>query len=221
MDLFRRFNTKHNFIEQPMFPLECGKPNQELPYESGACIILGTHPCWEEDLAGALSKYPDAKICGVNEAPKLMKCDHLATCHGDKIDKFVKLHEERYPDSPRPMIHLRDNMTCKQSEHIDHIKWPVRTMAGSGPFAAAAMVMMGYDPVIMCGCPMDGGGGYAFDDTHKSTRYDPRIGYESGEHNMIRSWHRCMKLFKEQFPDMAANIRSMSGVTKEIFGGMQ
>ena len=93
-------------------------------------------------------------------------------------------------------------------------------MAGSAPFAAAAMVMLGYDIVIFCGCPMTGGGGYAFEDTHKSTRDDPRIGFENEQHRMIKAWHRCMRLFKEQFPDMAARIRSMSGVTQEIFGGL-
>jgi hypothetical protein len=93
-------------------------------------------------------------------------------------------------------------------------------MAGSAPFAAAAMVMLGYDIVIMCGCPMTGGGGYAFEDTHKTTRNDPRIGFENEKHRMIKGWHRCMRLFQEQFPEQAARIRSMSGTTQLIFGGL-
>lgn len=219
MDLFGSFNSGLNIINVSADALEAGEAMPRADKRSGVCVVLGTHPCWEKDLNEALRVYPDLEICGVNEAVRLMACDHLATCHGDKIGQFIALHKRFCGDHPVPLIHFRDNDIKPESLEYPHHSWPVRTMAGSAPFAAAAMVMMGYDKVIFCGCPMDGGGGYAFKDTHKSTRNDPRIGFEKG-HNMIRSWHRCMRLFKDQFPDMAAKICSMSGTTKEIFGGL-
>nr|DAU13498.1 MAG TPA: Alpha-2,3-sialyltransferase [Caudoviricetes sp.] len=220
MDLWTRFNTNQNFIEQPLFAQEFGKPTPPAKKRDGVCIVLGTHPDWYEEIDAALRRYPDADICGVNEAARLLSCDHLATCHGERIDQFIELHRQYHPRKPMPLIHLRDNMQAPKSLDVQHHLWPVRTMAGSAPFAAAAMVMLGYELVIFCGCPMTGGGGYAFDDTHGSTRDDPRIGFEGPQHGMIKSWHRYMRKFKDEQPEMAAKIRSMSGATKEIFGGL-
>lgn len=217
MDLWTRFNTNHNFIEQPLFALEFGQPTPPAEKRSGACLIVGTHPCWQDDVEAALEVFPDAEICGVNEAGRLLPLDHLATCHGDRIEMFMAHCEGQ---AYRPLVHFRDNDIKPDNLPYEHHEWPVRTMAGSAPFAAAAMVMLGYDIVIFCGCPMDGGGGYAFDETHKTTRDDPRIGFENSNHRMIKGWHRCMRLFKEQFPEMAARIRSMSGTTQLIFGGL-
>lgn len=214
MDLFNSFNSGLNTIDVSADALEIGEATPPAEKRSGVCIVLGTHPCWLNDVNKVLKDYPDADICGVNEAPRLMVCDHLATCHGEKIDLYLE-HCEGYT----PLVHLRDNDVKPETIDVPHHIWPVRTMAGSAPFAAAAMVMLGYDKVIFCGCPMDGGGGYAFEDTHKSTRYDPRIGFEK-DHRMIKTWHRCMRLFKEQFPEMSAKICSMSGTTQQIFGGL-
>lgn len=215
MDLFNGFNASDNFLDPPAEALQVGEAIPPAEKRRGVCLVVGTHPCWLDDVKAATKLYPDAEICGVNEAPRLLRVDHLATCHGDKIDEFLALC-----DGYTPLLHLRDNDVKPDEIAVPHHIWPVRTMAGSAPFAAAAMVMLGYDLVIMCGCPMTGGGGYAFDDTHKSTRADPRIGFESEKHRMIKGWHRCMRLFKEQFPEQAARMRSMSGTTQLIFGGL-
>jgi hypothetical protein len=215
MDLFARFNSNQNFIEQKEFAFEFGEATPPARKRSGVCVVLGTHPCWKEDLDKVLAKYPKVDICGVNEAGRLYKLDHLATCHGDKLEFFLSLCEH---NDVAPIVHFRDN-SLKPNNPNWH-SWPVRIMAGSGPFAAATMVMLGYDKVIMCGCPISGGGGYAFTDTHKSTRDDPRIGFEKSNHNMIKSWHNAMRKFKEECPEMAIKICSMSGVTQEIFGDL-
>ncbi|MGB0817413.1 MAG: hypothetical protein ACPGQQ_00810 [Candidatus Puniceispirillaceae bacterium] len=217
MDFFNGFNASQNYLDVPPEALEFGDPTPPAEKRSGACLVIGTHPCWADDVSKALEQYPDADLCGVNEAGRLTELDHLATCHGEKIDQFMAHCEGQIN---LPLVHFRDNDVKPDSLPYAHHSWPVRTMAGSAPFAAAAMVMLGYDIVIFCGCPMDGGGGYAFKDTHKSTRDDPRIGFEDGKHRMIKSWHRCMRLFKEKYPEQAARIRSMSGVTQEIFGGL-
>lgn len=214
MSLINRFNSNHNFIEQPIHPFEIGGCTPPVKKKSGVCLIVGTHPCYKEDMDAALAIYPDADICGVNEAAALVKCDHLATCHGEKAAHFLRVRK----DKKRPTLHIRDNEHPK--EKIKYHAWSIQTMAGSATFACVAMLLTGYDKVIMCGCPMDGGGGYALKDTHKGDRYDPRIGYSDGASQMIRGWHNAMRKFKGEHPDMAARICSMSGKTKEVFGGL-
>jgi hypothetical protein len=218
--MFETFNAGFNAIDIPPDALEFGDPDPPAEKRAGACLIVGTHPCWSDDVDAALAQYPDAAICGVNEAGRLLPCEHLATCHGDKIESFVAMHKKTWPQYDVPLLHFRDNDIKPDQIKYHHHVWPVRTMAGSAPFAAAAMVMLGYEIVIFCGCPMTGGGGYAFEDTHKTTRNDPRIGFENEQHRMVKSWHRCMRLFQEQFPEMAGRIRSMSGTTQLIFGGL-
>jgi len=163
MDFFNGFNASNNFIDPPAEALQIGEATPPAEKRSGACLVIGTHPCWAEDVSAAFEVYPDADLCGVNEAGRLTKIDHLATCHGDKIEDFLDLC-----DGYTPLVHFRDNDIKPESVEVPHHVWPVRTMAGSAPFAAAAMVMLGYDIVIMCGCPMTGGGGYAFEDTLKA-----------------------------------------------------
>ncbi|MCK5606294.1 hypothetical protein KAR91_30620, partial [Candidatus Pacearchaeota archaeon] len=166
----------------------------------------------------------DPDVCGVNEAGKLLRLDHLATSHADNIEKFLSVCAHN--DIGFPLVHIRKGNIGKTAplrfmgEKLKVRRWDIPVLAGSAPFAAAAMVKYGYDKVIMCGCPMDGGGGYAFEDTEKSTLDNPRIGFENSDHPMIQGWHNCMRKFKEEHPEIASCIRSMSGMTREIFGGV-
>jgi len=222
MGLLERFNTNHNYITTPPQSIEIGSCEPKAKRQSGACLVIGTHPDWEMDYKRALEHYPRADICGVNEAVRLINCKHLVTSHSEKIDYFMELHKKHNKGKWLPLVHLRKNPFEREAKEIKwkHHDWLIRIMAGSAPFAAAVMISLGYEKVILCGCPMNGGGGYAFEDTHKGDRYDPRIGYEDSNHNMIRSWHNSMIKFKDEFPELANNIKSMSGKTKEIFGGL-
>ena len=93
---------------------------------SGVCLVVGTHPCWRGDVDKAFTAYPVPDICGVNEAPRLINCDHLATCHGEKIEDFLDLC-----DGYTPLVHFRDNDVRPDLLNVPHHSWPVRTMAGS------------------------------------------------------------------------------------------
>lgn len=183
------------------------------PAESGVCLIVGTAPCWREDYTAALAAYPDADVCLINEASRLgIPAKHFATCHPEKLDYFLE------PDSGY-LIHVKDNEHGVNRPHVRH---NVTTGASSAMFAAVVMASIGYELVILCGCPMNGGGGYSPDIgvTHESTRDDPRVGFIGDKHPLIRLWHNCIAEMRESYPQICGKIRSMSGHTKEAFGGI-
>ncbi len=187
--------------------------------ESGVCLIVGTHPSALDDAEAALLKYPSAKVCGVNEAPALIPCDHLATCHPDKLVRFIELHDRTWDGRYRiPTLHIQ-NLWDKDLTPIGCFNWRHNFGGGSAIFAAVCMIGLGFDLVILCGCPIDGGGGYAMQ-THPGTLEDPRLGDMSPEHSMIKAWHSSIDAMIETAPHIAGKIRSMSGHTKERFGGI-
>lgn len=198
-----------------------GQALPEYPsVHGGVVFVVGTAPCWEEDVAAARKIFPNADICAVNEAVKLIKADHVATSHDGRITKFMSQNVERWGGDYVPEYHFRSPQ--HRDTRPDAYSWDVTVGAGSAPFAAAVMTLIGYDLVVFCGCPMDGGGGYAAEveaKTHKSTLDDPRFGFVKGDHGLVQTWKVALRNMPRLVPDLTKRWRSMSGYTKTIFGG--
>jgi hypothetical protein len=169
----------------------------------------------------ASSHFQGAKVCAVNEATGLVKADHIATCHAEKLERFIGLHTATWGMTgdrhAPPTIHIRD-MDVQKTDR-PHYAWRHNFGGGSAIFAAAALIAIGFETVIFCGCPMDGGGGYALR-THEATPDDQRVGYLNADSTMIQAWHLSMEALASGAPAIASRIRSMSGRTSEIFGGI-
>jgi hypothetical protein len=216
MDLLRAFNSEVKFIPKPGRTFDLG--DAPCPYmQQGVALIVGTHPCWKEDLEAALAIYPDADLIAVNEAVRLVKAKHLVTAHDEDLHKFVAAHKETWGND-LPMIHVSDGQVTDNG--IPKYIWPALVGGGSGPLAAAIALKIGYQLAVLCGCPLNGGGGYAFDTDDKGGFLNPRVGFVSGRHNMIHCWHNQLRTMKAAEPEIANKIRSMSGFTKELFGGL-
>lgn len=184
--------------------------------KSGVCLVVGTHPNWKEDLIAAESHARNSglkvdAICAVNDATNLVTADYLVTCHSENLVQFLE-----------DVGHEIEIHTRKKDEKYERWEnqyvWPNSYGAGSSLFAAATMVCLGFDLVIMCGCPMNGMDGYAVK-SHNGTDDSPRLGEEDFPANTLNGYHRNIQIFKDEC-DEADKIRSMSGVTKQIFGGI-
>lgn len=189
---------------------------------SGVCFVIGTAPCWKEDYEAAKKIFPHHDICAVNEAVRLVEADHIATSHDGRIKGFHLKHLELYgyKKGKSVDVHYRSPQLEKR-EDAAYYAWDVTVGAGSAPFAASVMVLIGYDLVIFCGCPMDGGGGYAFpkEETHKSTPDDPRFGFVGPKDNLVHAWKIALRNMPGRIPELCSKWRSMSGYTQQIFGG--
>lgn len=208
MDLMQRFNLNDNIIDAPdPFIHKNGYPHPH----SGPCLVVGTAPCVHSDLMRALDAFPDADICAVNDATALVEANHLATCHGAKLAQFLAARKGK----SIPTCHI--SAYERGPVHIPAYAWECRTGAGSALFAAVVMADIGYSPVILVGCPFDFGGGYAVkavDDVPLNERMGNGKRFE-------RAWMRGLQNVSETLPDHAAVIRSMSGRTKDHFGGIE
>jgi len=178
---------------------------------SGVVFIVGTHPCYREDIDEAKQYFDYIDYCAVNDATELVHADYVATGHPEKLDQFldgivhgIEIHSRKKFKQPK----VRDN------EHV----WNINVGGTSALFAVAAMLAIGYDEIVLCGCPMNGGGGYALR-KHNGSVEDPRIGDMEPSNDIIQGWHKNLKRFKEENP-LSDRVSSMSGVTQKIFGGL-
>lgn len=190
-------------------PADLAPVPPEVKVSGGICFVIGCHPCWKDDYLEALKHYPNANICLVNYAVELMPGDYIATIHGDNLPKYISAYRRFWPQEKDPILLQADR---KPTSDIGY-KIDVRTHGPSGTFAAAAMAAIGFDKAIMCGSPVTGGGGYAQKTFHLND-------WQKGPNRRINAWHEGLRKFKAEFPDIAEKMRSMSGATKTIFGGL-
>jgi hypothetical protein len=134
----------------------------------------------------------------------LKQVDHMVTLHASKLPHWKAIRQDafcHYPGNHDFKTHTHG------SENADY-DWfgltPV--MALSGMFAAQIAYLMGCYPVILCGCPND--------DT-------PRF-FESKALNghAYVSVQEQIKQESAYKPEFKAAIRSVSGWTREFFGGI-
>lgn len=213
MRMIERFNTHPENTQEAVRPITVGScVNREPPAKSGVCVVLGGHPCWESDFEEFKKHYDEFDVLALNYCASLMPCDMIGTCHSDLVQDILAHYRKAHPDKPDPELHIQAGKNTDATG--DYYQWAIKLVASSAPFSAAALAIMGYDMIVMCGCPMEGEGGHVI--TEKNTS---KV-WAGLKPNIVRSRISYMKKFKNQHPDLAGKIRSMSGATKTIFGGL-
>lgn len=188
-------------------------------------LAVGSAPCLHEDLAQAEFLYPDAEKMLINGACIAIKdAEHMLAGHTAKANEFVAAREKAFPGVP---IRVHANTTLKHADenrrtYIGVTDW-WGAFASSGATSAGKAahigIAMGFDQIILCGCPMDFSGYFpgeekvASQQPHCHRIGDPRVP-ESG---IIWRYRETMAtLAKTTF---AGRVFSMSGYTKEVLGG--
>lgn len=159
-------------------------------------LVCGLAPCLMDDFAIARGKLPDAEIILVNYACWELEGDYLYSQHPDHFDR-MKVGWLK----PVPTISVRDGADIKFED--------TGFCGATSGYSAARVAIdyMGYDWVIMCGCPID-----------------PEMNGYYGKH--FKNWHyhtqslsnygRVLHKYAKERDN--SRIRSMSGLTKKLFG---
>lgn len=178
-------------------------------HQGRPCIVVGTAPSALEEYAEASANLQNPVVIAVNDAAAAVNADYLATLHHEAIDQFVAKSLNRNicticPQAPFAKVNVKHWFTGCNS-------------GATSAWAAVKMAKaMGCSPIIMVGCPMNGGDGYIPQAEWKDTTFmRHRFGHKGGEVQVSKYQESLKADVDEGGFDM---VKSMSGFTAETLG---
>ena len=173
--------------------------------KGGRAIVAGNaYPVFDQ-VRLVLETGP-ASVFAVNDTGMyLPNIDHWVTLHSDKMRHWRAL---RKIDS-----HLGQNFATHaiiEDVSVDYAWINMENhFALSGYFATQIAYLMGFDEIILCGCPGD-----------NSPRYfESSQGRADGYCYQDKGVVSQLELDMKRFPEFKKKVRSVSGYTRELFGG--
>jgi hypothetical protein len=162
-------------------------------------IILGIAPCLEDDLAqlGDHSLY-DFIAVGLGCSDRvLFDIQHVCTYHTSDLEMF----KSRRSVAGGNLDYITHSHTKPKTGVQPDVVWPLvgkSPYSGSSSYLAAQVAVgLGYDKIIMCGCPMEG----------KNLTNSRIVGYDTFQVGWI-----------EHADKLQGKVRSMSGWTRKFLG---
>lgn len=146
----------------------------------------------------------------VNEAAGLLPADFIVSLHPENMGRYRRLQYETFGNR-RVSTHAaapdRFNHACDYYWHRAHSG---ATSAWTGVLIGK---LMGFEQIVMCGCPMTGGDGYAI---NTETDTGPRFGMSAAESLMVQNHQAALKKAVEA--GEGDGVFSMSGFSRELLG---
>jgi len=178
----------------------------------GTLLIAGSAACVFDDLTSAKALRPLAPVLVINGAGQLIEnAQHLLCGHGEKAPFFIEARNRRFPNAPPVFIHAsrRGGTDPKGVTHI----WENVSTGGTSAWKAVRIGKgMGFDELILCGCPLDDSG-YASGESNGIPHACARIGLGEG-----RMYDNYRATFKKRAKLEGQGVYSMSGYSRELLG---
>lgn len=191
--------------------------------ESGPVLILGSAPCVFDDIKAALAKFPKAKKIGCSRIVSAVAVDHIFKIEKPQICGIVRVHTHCHPDAPKPIVHATKgykHSPCANYywivENEESKRDGVCHTGTSGWAAANAAAAMGFDEVIMCGCPVDGVGYMDAKPFIKAGGLTPENFNHWKDGSGVVSYYQ--QNIKRTMGKYDGIIFSMSGFTRDLLG---
>jgi hypothetical protein len=168
-------------------------------------IVVGSGGTTEEIFEHyytALDKNPGALVFAVNDiGVYLPTVHHLVSLHQDNLQAWAQLRKQK---------HDRKGFHTHSLYDADY-NWEgiVPVMPISGYFAMQCAYVMGAAKIVLVGCPGD--------NTRRFFDRKARDDFHYQEQGVLAQLQAEMK----RLPEFKAAVRSMSGFTKEFFGGLE
>lgn len=174
----------------------------------GTVLICGSAPSLQDDYAAALRARPNAAVIAINDAASVIFADFLGTLHPEDAHKFrAKSKNTNVQVVSGQLLNPAHDVNC----------WFDNCNSGgtSAGMAIKVAKAMGFEEIILCGCPMQGGDGY-FDRGPRRSLCTSRFGDLPDTAHVVRG-HQQHLMFEANENDYSM-VRSMGGWTAELFG---
>ena len=187
-------------------------------------LAVGSAPGLYADLANGLERYPDAEVMLINGACTAVEdAQHVLAGHTDKAEFFAKARADAFPLALPWRLHatwmIRHPIPRDLYPSVTDWHGPEHS-SGATSAGKAAMIglSMGFDRIILCGCPMDGSGYFPGESKGiPQLASCQRIG-DAKKQQMatIRRYRkRMLELAQTLFK---GKVFSFSGYTREVLG---
>lgn len=186
-------------------------------------LAVGSAPCAYEDVHRAKALYPKAELMLINGACTMFEdAQHILAGHTTKATEFYAARCAAFPDAKPVRVHANWAMIGKAPKRdfpcvTDWWDGTYSSGATSAGKAALIGLAMGFDLVILCGCPMDGSG-YSFEEAKVTQDVAcQRMG------DPAKQDRSTIKRYREKLVSYAQTtfkdrVYSMSGFTKTHLG---
>lgn len=188
-------------------------------------LVVGSAPCLFDDLAAAQRRCDGFETMLVNGAALAVEAaEHVLAGHTDKAEQFAAARDKAFPLAPPWLLHATyDDRKGRQPPRPSPVTnwWPQsRFSSGATSAGKAARIglAMGFERVILCGCPMDGSGYFPGESAGiGQLRACQRIG------DPKKQQASTIRRYRDKMAELAAGefkgrVFSMSGFTREVLG---
>lgn len=180
----------------------------------GTLLIVGSAPCVHDDLREAEALGQSHKLL-INGAGLIFEhAEHWLIGHGEKVGMFKAARAKVFA-TPIPYIH-GSRRGGTDPVGVTHI-WEGVSTGGTSAWKAVRIGKgMGYDRIILCGCPLDDSG-YVSGESDGIRHDCKRIGHgqSRGVNRMYDNYRRTFAVRAEQ---EGHGVYSMSGYSRELLG---
>lgn len=177
-------------------------------------IIAGNASGVFEEVEEVLGIVPNSLIYAVNDVGMFLpRVDHWVSLHADFLPRWMDVRNQHHASAPM-RTHSHDPKPA-----VDYAWEGLSPLfALSGYFAMQIAWLMGCRPIILCGCP--GSRMPRFFEAQPRTVVDG-FGYGGGMTRQDEGIAKQLVSEMNRLPNFKAAVRSMSGWTWELFGGIE
>lgn len=195
-------------------------------------LVVGSAPCLFDDVQRALQIRPFASLMLVNGAcTAIENAEHVLAGHEEKAEFFARERRERFPDALPWRLHATTfphrRAACEKLFPSVTDWWPHEVGVGATSASKAAKLgfILGFDEVILCGCPLDQPGYFAGEAKVPQHVMCERIGDHGiskplgmpvQETRIIQGYRAKFKILAET--EFKGKVFSMSGFTRACLG---
>lgn len=194
-------------------------PSWNVPMH-GTLMVIGSAPCLFRDYERARARRPLHHVMSINEAAGAIAGEHVLAGHIEKAAMFIAYREQLFPHAPAPCVHASFHLDRQRLPSIPTCVTHVWRGVSSGATSAWKAVKigraMGYDEVVLCGCPLEASGYFNQEDTARFKHGCARIGY--GEGRMYENYRVSFAKRAKEARSMGWTVYSMSGYSRELLG---